>query len=586
MTKPSLIALHYWLVAVLAVGLLSASIAVILPVDAQNTSVAVTGENVQTEILCTPSPNLNLQLQAENASFARISNNENFEGSIFEDFSSPQVKPWTVPAGDGEKQIYVQYKSADGLLGEIVTAKVKLDTSGACGYVPADADLDKVEFFVTESLPVKTVTTTQLTAGCKFVFALKNSDGNLRRASSAQRISVNDSAAIYTFNHPTENRSELVVQQTLNKCRAEYKILYAGLPADSYALLVTPTVGSKNYEDVVVWSNVLTGAIEVQNMVVAPAVSENTTIIPEIKPPSKPVPINKPTEALDNDTSSTVTESTEVECRNETQQQLLVDLQNVASIIQLLSSTVVTGQNTEKAMFLEMKKNAEKMVEVRLVRQSLEQQVVAAQNKERRLHAELAIAKRSLDLERNNLQQAQAKLASVTNVRTINDKDPLSNVDSGITVSFDGGETWVVMDGESGVESFLNQVREQHAAAKEVHRAGQLVKKYSEAVIKLDGDLNSISSTLLEVSNKYRDNLANEQSLQSALKKLSMERINILEDIVNNNTELGVQEAIMRDKQLQIDNCSSEVKEVSKWLDWRQLIIGLFSPILPSYART
>jgi hypothetical protein len=57
-----------------------------------------------------------LTLEAEEAKFVVVSNNENFMDAEWEPFTNPMVKNWTLKDGDGIKTVYAIFKSLDNNL--------------------------------------------------------------------------------------------------------------------------------------------------------------------------------------------------------------------------------------------------------------------------------------------------------------------------------------------------------------------------------------------------------------------------------------------------------------------------------------
>jgi hypothetical protein len=76
-----------------------------------------------------------LNLQSENATQVSVSNDSTFTYALWEPFTSPMDKIWTLSSGDGPKTVYVLFKSSDGNLSNVVEATIELKSSG-CGITP------------------------------------------------------------------------------------------------------------------------------------------------------------------------------------------------------------------------------------------------------------------------------------------------------------------------------------------------------------------------------------------------------------------------------------------------------------------
>ncbi len=85
-----------------------------------NYSVTINNNSAQTS-----SRNVTLNLQSDNANQVLISNNNNFIDADWQPFVSPTDKSWTLPAGEGIKNVYVIYKSSDSNMSPVLSDSIE-----------------------------------------------------------------------------------------------------------------------------------------------------------------------------------------------------------------------------------------------------------------------------------------------------------------------------------------------------------------------------------------------------------------------------------------------------------------------------
>lgn len=82
---------------------------------------------VNNDAVYTTSPDVALSLSAENASQMAINNSPDFTNISWEPYQTS--KSWTLPQGDGEKTVYVKFRSPDGGVSQVVFDSIILDTA-------------------------------------------------------------------------------------------------------------------------------------------------------------------------------------------------------------------------------------------------------------------------------------------------------------------------------------------------------------------------------------------------------------------------------------------------------------------------
>jgi hypothetical protein len=76
----------------------------------------------------TASRSVTLQLSASGATHMAISNSSDFAGISWEDYVAS--KSWTLPEGDGLKTVYAKFKNSSGVVSQVASDSIMLDTSG------------------------------------------------------------------------------------------------------------------------------------------------------------------------------------------------------------------------------------------------------------------------------------------------------------------------------------------------------------------------------------------------------------------------------------------------------------------------
>jgi len=85
----------------------------------------------------TDKSDVKLYLESENATEVSISNDMYSVGNLWEDFSTPEVRDWTLEPGDGLRYVYVKYKSSDNYESPIIDDSINVDSS----YVPPEDEV-------------------------------------------------------------------------------------------------------------------------------------------------------------------------------------------------------------------------------------------------------------------------------------------------------------------------------------------------------------------------------------------------------------------------------------------------------------
>ncbi|MDD5341646.1 MAG: hypothetical protein PHC97_04425 [Patescibacteria group bacterium] len=85
---------------------------------------------------CTDSPVVSLLLQAQNASQVLVGNDSDFTGSNWQPFSTPMTLSWTLIAVEGNKAVYVLFRSIDGTSSSIISKMILYNSDGCAPATP------------------------------------------------------------------------------------------------------------------------------------------------------------------------------------------------------------------------------------------------------------------------------------------------------------------------------------------------------------------------------------------------------------------------------------------------------------------
>jgi hypothetical protein len=96
--------------------------------------------NQNQDIKCVSSPDIDLHLEAQNATQVVISNNESFINAEWEPFMSPMTKQWILESVDGIKTVYIIFKTFGGNMSNIYKSTFELKSSG-CLEMPAEEEI-------------------------------------------------------------------------------------------------------------------------------------------------------------------------------------------------------------------------------------------------------------------------------------------------------------------------------------------------------------------------------------------------------------------------------------------------------------
>lgn len=92
-----------------------------------------TSITLDTGATCSSDTELDVQLKAKNAKEYVIGDDAGFVGKGWQTFSGETMNlKYVVPVGDGEKKVYVMFRSPDGNLSSSIFAKINLDTANKC----------------------------------------------------------------------------------------------------------------------------------------------------------------------------------------------------------------------------------------------------------------------------------------------------------------------------------------------------------------------------------------------------------------------------------------------------------------------
>jgi len=94
---------------------------------------------------CTTSNQVTLSIDGRDVSEIILSNDTSFVGSNWEAFSRQMTKPWTLSERDGDKNVYVIYKSESENNSSILHDTILLDTQENCGHEVEEITQEEVE---------------------------------------------------------------------------------------------------------------------------------------------------------------------------------------------------------------------------------------------------------------------------------------------------------------------------------------------------------------------------------------------------------------------------------------------------------
>lgn len=386
-------------------------------------------------------------------------------------------------------------------------------------------------FSVTTSGGSRIVSTPDSATNCTFPITLTSTVELDRDEEVATKIDVVGDISTFTFNHPVEtDRTEIKLRRTVSNCEASFTILELQQPVSQFSLVVTPTVDGAKTDPLVVWEHISLG----------PLPSEQEFPVESPETPSDPdiiVPSDTPSNFCSDD-----------------------QVQTILSRIGVLSEEIRIQENrfddlesqkeNQDASAWEM---AASLVEARDTATRLEEELL---DWEMRLQALVDEQKRNqvlFDEAHETYLALQQEYVDESNVKVVEGEQPLTSLGSGVTLSLDGGQTWLILVGERGLRQFIGMIREDKVRGRELHRRGQEVKRIRSTLFTLANQLQTtteaISDTKIALENARKTVDTKQQELNSLREQtnnLNSERVDVSDKLLNLQSQLQEEELLLR----------------------------------------
>lgn len=533
----------------LAVWLLLTPVVVMGSFAVAQTQLFVPSGAISIAPACTATGDVSVLVQGTYATEVRLSNSIDFSTSGFVSFVDKNVIPWQVNVGDGTRTVYAQFRGENGLLSPVVSATVLADKQTQCGTV----ELTQV---VSDIFQVQTVGSDRVITGpagstvCEFPFQLTSTNGLIRNQNIATRQATSQ-GELFTFNHPTEtSREEVTVRRQVSGCRATFSIVDLRQPATQFSVVVTPSADGVNYSPLNIWEHISLGPLTPSDEVipeipVLPACSEETVF-------GRMQAIGVLSEELRLQTNR----------RDD-----------------LVKQKVNGGEAARSA--------ASALVESRNVLSQLGQSRVIWQKYLEQLSVRIVATEDELQKAQDEYRNLQQQYADGGQVNVVEGDQPLQQVDSGVSVSLDGGQTWLVLSGEGGVRAFIGRLQKNKEQGRELHRRGQVVKDLQATLYALQQQYDQAVARVDKFGSDIERYQGEVDLLQKQLTEITADRTRIDGEVKIVEDKLNELRGRIDEEQLLLDGCnvSRPVEPVSLWQQVRRVIARIINPLVVAYGR-
>lgn len=496
------------------------------------------------EPTCTANGNITILVQTLYATEVRVSDVSDLSGSGFVSIPSDNLVSWQLSGEDGDYTIYAQFRGENGLVSQIATDTVKLDRRSSCG---------SVSFTQTTNFQVQTNGSDRVVVGpigggsCGFSFKLVGSD-SVRDESMAARLNENG-ADFFVFNHPVESdRVEVIIRRQVSGCRAVFSITELNQPASQFALVVTPTMNGRAYESLTIWEHISLGPLT------------------PIKPQSPQAPPQCSESEVFNRMNTIGVWSEELRIEGNRRNDLAIRL----------------SQSNDKSREL-----ARMLVEGRDRQTRLKDSLSAWQNYDTELSTRLDDIDNKLNSANEAYRALQNEYADNGQVAVVEGDQPLQQLSSGVSVSLDGGQTWLVLSGEGGIRAFIGRLQANKNQGRELHRRGQLVKDLQAQKFELNSLQNEAKVRIEQINTNLKSYSDEVDKLQQQLGNSKFEKIQIESDIKNVDTKINNLRERLEAEQLLLDGCNliEKTAPVSLWQRVTKFLGQIIAPIIVAYGR-
>lgn len=419
-----------------------------------------------------------------------------------------------------------------------------------------------LEFNVTTNGSDRIVAPNQQTSNCTFPIFLRSSSGATRNESDAFSVIDEGNSSVFTFNHPVDrNRKEIVFRRTVNGCEAIFSVIELQQPVSQFSLEVIPRVGGVETSSLTVWEHISLGPlpVEPEEPNVSDAEAENID--------DEPTEINVP-----------------IFCSS-------VNLESSFGRIGVLSEEIRIQENRLRDLDKQSEERSERawqiatsLVEARSTLSRLENELNNWRARLVYLDDEIIKTQTRLDDAKLSYSNLQAEYVDEVNVQSIEGDKPLDNVKSGISISLDGGQSWIILVGNKGMRHFINEIRKDKDKGRQLHRRGQEVKRINADLYNLkkqketaDQAINNIQSSIINTNQLISD-------ADIGLNESIIKRDEIYNEVNIASQKISELQASLEEENLLLDGCDNFQRPTSFWNNVMTRISNLFKPLALAYV--
>lgn len=405
------------------------------------------------------------------------------------------------------------------------------------------------------------VSTTDSVQNCSFPLSLQSSSVN-RPESAAASITTNGNTTTFVFNHPTDtNRAEISFRRTINNCEAVFTILELNQPVSQFSLVVTPQVEGVAQDSVVVWEHISLGPL-----------------------PPEPEVTETPNE--EKSENNNLVDGVNY-CSDNSLNSYIQNIGILAEEVRIQNNRKLDVQKQQKNIDTDLWQAASNLIEARSSVTELQNNLADWRNRLNYLEEQQQNLTTNLQSAQDSYRALQREYADEQYISVQEGDKPLDTILSGVSISLDGGQTWIVMSGERGIRLFINKIRQDKDKGRLLHKQGQNVKQLQGELYRVNEQINTAQSAIGNTEEAITNSQSLVQSQIDKLKNLKDVKQNIQFDLNDATNKLTDLQTKLKNAQLLLDGCNAlnNIQPVSLFDRIHHLIASFFRPLALAYGE-
>jgi chromosome segregation ATPase len=154
-----------------------------------------------------------------------------------------------------------------------------------------------------------------------------------------------------------------------------------------------------------------------------------------------------------------------------------------------------------------------------------------------------------------------------------------------VTVSLDGGNTWLVLVGEKGLRKFINEIRRDKDKGRQLHFRGQEVKRIQSVVFGLTSQKETATTAIDNIESSLENSRQTVSSLEQELGELKELRTELMSRQTDTSRQLEIFRQQLQEEELLLQSCEAFTSQPTSFIEMLiQKVAQFFRPLVLAYG--